>query len=205
MPPFERQQKRRVAIIPKSITALKKGGVAIDSFVTGWREPNHTLKSHVAQEPLESGVLVSDHVVALPTELELKGMVSDVKDGGDAPGRAWAKVRELHFERAILDVVTEWGYYKDMVIKNAETRQTGRGMQFTLTLQQILQVGVFVGQIVNPAALRVEELTQAIVLDPSTDGTIAPDTITGTFGSANQDLDPQTLENVYDIWGERGQ
>ena len=43
---------------------------------------------------------------------------------------------------ATLDVITEWGVYREMLIRRAEAPQVNRGMRFTLELEEVLRVGV---------------------------------------------------------------
>ncbi|MBF2754131.1 MAG: hypothetical protein ISN29_02590 [Gammaproteobacteria bacterium AqS3] len=190
--PYIQEQKPRVTIIPKARANVMEKGYIIDYFVTGWSEPAHTLKSNITQEPLENGALVTDHVVALPVELEMKGYVSDIIDGGAAPGRAWERMRELHNKKAILNVVTEWGYYEDMVIKTAETKQEGRGMEFTVVFQQILRVGIDINEIVNPTNKRTTATTTPVLLNIAGNDLLTPNPIGNTIESSGQELDEDT-------------
>ena len=124
----------------------------IDLLVTGYSDVKHELMSQIGTEQVEDGSQITDHVVAMPTKLSLVGHVSDISMGPDAAGDAWEEIRKLHREKAIMKVITEWGIYDEMVIKSADTMQNTRGMEFSLTLQHIVRVGVGRSTLVPVAA-----------------------------------------------------
>lgn len=124
----------------------------LDLWVTAWDEPSHSLSSELGTERIEDGSTITDHVVAQPAKLSLIGYISDVSMGPDAPGRAWAQIRKLHKDEAILKVITEWGEYPEMVIKRVDTTQTTRGMKFTLDMQEIVRVGVSRTEMITAAS-----------------------------------------------------
>lgn len=127
-------QARATAPVP----TLEQAGV------TGWVEPNHRLTSHTGNERVEDGTTITDHIVALPARLTMKGHVSDVTNpkGSDGAVDVWQTLRRLHKGEVLLSVVTEWATYKDMAIRSIDTTQTHRGMIFTMELQEVVRVGV---------------------------------------------------------------
>ena len=145
-------------MIPSAGVQVSSDNEFIDAYVSGWSQPQHYLKSNVAQEPLEDGAVITDHVVALPVSLDLKGYVSDVKDGAVAAGYAWQKIKEIQENEQLLNVLTEWGFYENMAIRTAETKQTGRGLMFSMSLVEVLKVAISVedlpGEVEDPATPR---------------------------------------------------
>ena len=139
----------------------------IDLYVTGYMDVKHELMSQIGTERLEDGSQISDHVVAMPTKVSMVGIVSDMAMGPEAAADCWERIRDVHKSKDILKVITEWGMYDEMVIKSADTTQTTRGMEFNITLQQIVRVGV-------------TQSTQAISTNPSNPATgRAPEVETG--------------------------
>ena len=101
----------------------------------------HRLSINTGGEPLEDGRDVTDHAVARQEEIFLTGFVSDY-EGEDRPGEAWETLRRLHKELEPVDVQTAWGHYPEMLIRRAEGIPVGRGLEFTLELEQVIRVGI---------------------------------------------------------------
>lgn len=114
----------------------------IDMLITGWSSPIHTIESQAGTERLEDGAVITDHVVAMPDKLTMTGWVSNLSQDGNAPAEAWEGIRELQRKEDVFKVVTEWAVYDEMFIIGATTTQTGRGMKFTIDLQQVVRVGL---------------------------------------------------------------
>ena len=152
-----------VALIPGAGTQI----AALAAVVDGYPEASHKLATTTGGEPLEDGRAVTDHVVARQEELELTGWVSDF-NGGDRPHDAWEALRRLHRDAEPVAVLTEWGSYPEMIIREAQARQVGRGMRFTLKLEQIIRVGVTdadlpSGQLSGPASGRSGQVNRGRV------------------------------------------
>lgn len=124
-------------------TAIATGKINFRQFVHGWSEPHHRLSSHIGNERIEDGSTVTDHVVALPARLTMKGHVSDVTSpqGSKGAASAWTELRLAHQNEILLKVVTEWWIYQRMVIRSIDTTQTNRGMEFMMEMQEIVAVG----------------------------------------------------------------
>ena len=126
-----------VALIPRAETRIEP----LTAVVDGYPDALHRLETATGGEPLEDGRQITDHAVALEDRVTLTGWVSDF-GGADRPANAWDAIRRLHRELEPVDLTTELGIYKEMLIKRVETHHTARGIRFTLTMQQILRVGV---------------------------------------------------------------
>jgi len=128
-----------VVLIPEIDTHIAVVADYIDTFT----DTQHRLRSQLGSEPVESGVTVTDHVVAMPDRIELRGLVSDLTESGYArPTRAWQRMQELHKESEPFSVSTPWGLYREMVIHSLDAVQAGGGMEFELKLQQIIRVSL---------------------------------------------------------------
>lgn len=127
----------------------------------GWLAVNFNINVNVAQEPLEDGTVVSDHVAARPTSFTVKGIVtnnrqsfafSGLTEGGDSdlpnqlgPGRVDNAKREIDIVCStgeVFPVDTPWGYYPHVVVKKASIRQTGSDAEISLNLQAIRIIGL---------------------------------------------------------------
>lgn len=128
-----------VALIPALSTTVEPLRAHVDNYL----EVKHRLTSKVGMEPVEDGTEVTDHVVAMPAELMLEGMVSDLTQAGNArPAESWAAMQRLHQEAEPMEVITPWGVYGEMVIERLDSRQEGGGMVFELNLRRILRVNL---------------------------------------------------------------
>ena len=131
-------------------------------FVDGYPDFLHRLQTRTGTEPLEDGTEVTDLAVALPPEIRLTGLVTDM-DGAQRPYQAWSQLRRLHATSRLLSVASEWGLYENMLIIRAEGVPQGRGLRCELELREVLIAGPpGVSSIVRtgPAEERSPEVTQ---------------------------------------------
>ena len=126
-----------VALIPRAATRIAPLVGLVHGFPTG----THRLETTVGGEALEDGREVTDHVVARQARLTLQFVVSDF-DGDSKPRDAWAEIRRLQKESEVLEVVTELGTYREMVIHRAEAPQRTRGIAGTIELREIERIGI---------------------------------------------------------------
>lgn len=119
---------------------------ALIGFVDGYPETRHKLRVETTEYPVEDGVLVQDHAVARAERLHLRGWVSDQVGEGFADharaARAATELRRLHRETALVEVTTELGTYRDMIITECDIEERGAGIAFELRLGQVLRPGV---------------------------------------------------------------
>ena len=100
--------------------------------------------------PVETGASLTDNAVIDPKVLTLKGYVSDLNPllGGlitiPGPGRgreAWSRIVALKDAREPVTVVTLLEVYENMLITSIDAPKsaaTGQGLEFTITLEEIL-------------------------------------------------------------------
>ena len=95
-----------MALIPSARTRIP---VLLD-VVHGYPTDSHRLETVTGGDPLEDGLMVTDHAVARQERLVLSGIVSDF-DGQQRPIDAWTELRRIHKEIEVVEVYTEWGHY----------------------------------------------------------------------------------------------
>ena len=160
-----------VALIPGADSRVP----LLTGLVDGYPTTEHRLETTTGGEPLEDGARITDHAVARQALLTLEGWVSDW-ESPDRPRAAWERIRELHKAVTPLEVITEWGRYTEMLIRRAETTQTGRGMRFRIELEEIVRVGVTESElppdtVSGPAAQRTGNVERGRI--PLSSGSVA--------------------------------
>ena len=108
-------------------------------YVDGYPGRQHKLTTATGGEPLEDGRMVTDHAVAEPRTLALTGIVSDFR-GGTRPIEAWQQIEAMHQMEEAVFVITEWGFYPEMIISRCVGTATGRGQRFEMDLKEIIRV-----------------------------------------------------------------
>ena len=131
-----------IAIIPERTTRIEP----LHGFVDGFTTTEHKLRSQIGESPLESGATIADHAVAEPIELSIEGLVTDIGPDNTPyrPERveeAWQKIVALQEGNEIVEVLTAWATYTEMIIESASARERGRGMSIQLRMRQIRRVG----------------------------------------------------------------
>lgn len=123
---------------------FREGGSAIVTFDTMVNE-EHRYTSRVTYFPIESGTIVSDHIINQPDVVNLSGLVSDTPLNIFAPfNRSVAVFNtlvQLHERREVVDVVTGIKIYRNMAITSLEVPRsvrTGQTLTFNITLQRIV-------------------------------------------------------------------
>ena len=131
-----------VAIIPGTETHIAPLRAVID----GYPEATHKLETSTGGEPLEDGRAVTDHAVARQARLTLVGWVSDFS--GKQAADAWNAIIRLHRDALPVEIVTEWGTYREMILRRVEAPQVDRGMAATMEFEEIIRVGIIDGDLV---------------------------------------------------------
>lgn len=123
----------------------------LSRHVDSYPDAMHELRATKTEYPLESGAVVSDHLVVRPARLVLTGFVSDLLIASPATaadrnahtrGRtAWDAVRALAAAGELIpEVITSIGAYRDMAVvgANAEvSARTGGALRFRLELEEM--------------------------------------------------------------------
>lgn len=149
------------------------GGANLITFDTMVSE-EHKFSSRVTYYPVESGTIVSDHILNQPDVVILSGLVTDTPLNIFATfNRSVAVFNtliQLHERRAVVDIVTGIKVYKNMAITSIDvprTVKTGQTLTFNIEFQKIVfdetiqvlrdQGNVFAGiQDVTPRAIVAE-------------------------------------------------
>lgn len=147
--PNNTRQSSKAVIVDDVTTAYIE---ELYDLIDGYQQESHTLDSTISRLPTEDGSSITDHIVYNPEKLTLTGKVSLKREGSEKrlsrsqervrQNEFWSKIRELMENKTVLSVYTTWGVYETMAIKSAQAEPSGMGMKFTLTLSQILRVGI---------------------------------------------------------------
>lgn len=123
---------------------LSNDGPAIITFDTMVSE-EHKFSSRVTYFPIESGTIVSDHIINLPDVVILSGLITDTPLNIFAPFNrsiaAFNTLIQLHERRQIVDIVTGIKIYRNMAITSIDvprTIKTGQTLTFNIELQRII-------------------------------------------------------------------
>lgn len=118
-------------MIPQPISIIRSmGGLVFDAVF----EENHESDLEVTDNPVETGVVVSDHAYMLPLRVTISAGVSDVLLSGSTTGdqfasdagrsrKAFQLLTELQSKAEPFDVQTGLKLYKNMVCKSVRSGQ----------------------------------------------------------------------------------
>ncbi len=155
-------------------------GINLISFDTMVSE-EHRFTSRVTYYPVESGTIVSDHIINQPDIVILSGLISDTPLNifalSNRSVAAFNTLIQLHERRQVVDIVTGIKVYKNMAITSIDvprTIKTGQTLTFNIELQRIVfddtiqvlrdQRNVFAGiQDVTPRAIVAENTNIPII------------------------------------------
>lgn len=157
-----------------------KSSVGIVSFDTMISE-EHKFSSRITYFPVESGPIVSDHIINQPVVIILSGLVTDtplnILAQFNRSVSAFDALVAIHENRQVVDVVTGIKIYRNMAITSLDvprTIKTGQSLTFNIQLQRIIfddtvsrslvNGNVFDGKIDNTPREIVAENTQIPIL-----------------------------------------
>ena len=146
---------------------------ALVGWVDGFPEEEHRVEVGVTTNPVESGSDLVDHAVRRPIMLKLTGFVSDLLAAPSlefSPGRsadAWAEILDLVENRTLVNVVSAFRQYENMLITKAvapRTVATGEALRFSLELQELLfsdtEITRLPPSVVDPAGPAADRTSQ---------------------------------------------
>lgn len=113
----------------------------------------HDRKADVTEHPVETGAIISDHVILQPARVTLSGFVSDagVAVGGAQPGNtqdAFDAIESAWESGDKMQVVSGYKTYSDMVITSVSLPKEKPGsMQFEIDLKHVTTVSSATGAI----------------------------------------------------------
>ena len=111
-----------VALIPDRATRIP----VLEGLIDGYPNEEHKLVTDTGDSPLEDGAIITDHAVALAEILELEGSASSLTRGGFAhPEAAMDALRRLHKAVALIDVITPFGFYPEMILRECSAPPRG--------------------------------------------------------------------------------
>ena len=130
MPPF--------SIFPRIAEIAPLSGI-----VDGFPDMKPKFSRAMGTNPLEDSTIITDHVVTLPEVLVLETEASTLTNAeGQGPAACMQALRTLANNETPLDIVTEWGPFSQMLLRQAEGGYRGRGGKWRLEFVEILRRGV---------------------------------------------------------------
>ncbi len=99
---------------PRLRTGSKVAGVV----VTVKESESHTYTANVTKLALESGAIVSDHMILEPETVAVTFSMTNAGDGASAAKDAFAAFVKMQKERQLVELVTEHAVYTNMVCTN---------------------------------------------------------------------------------------
>jgi hypothetical protein len=125
----------------KKYAQSKVGTVTFDTMVT----EEHRYSSRVTNYPVESGTIISDHIINEPDTVILSGLVTDtplnILAGFNRSIAAFNALIQIHERRQVIDIVTGIKVYKNMAITSLDVPRSiknGQSLTFNIQLQKII-------------------------------------------------------------------
>lgn len=120
------------------------GSVTVDAMIV----EQHSFSSTPTEIPIETGAVVTDHVVNNPDVITIEGFIGQAPFGGAGIGLSRVKqahntLKQLMKARLPISIITGLDVYNSMIITNYDVPRdvdTGADLHFTLTAQKIVQV-----------------------------------------------------------------
>ena len=147
----------------------KIGDVEFDALVVG----RHRRSAQVTKHPVETGGVISDHVILDPVQLVLEVVIGSAPTDaiqeratqallGANQGKRWEEAYNrlvAYYEAAKgLTVVLEKETYQDMVISSLETPESGDSLRASVTLDRVQFATTAVETVTLPRFSRAEKL-----------------------------------------------
>lgn len=153
--------------------------------VDAYLSESHDFESKVTEHPVESGSVVSDHIILLPPIVNITGIITDTPllkwnavSGLLTPeeGRSLAKIQqmlEMRDAKQLFSISTSLGIYKDYFFIRLSipfTAEDGYSVKFTATLKKLNLVTFRFGQKVlnqtQEVSARAAEINEVGVVTP---------------------------------------
>ena len=128
-----------------TIVRSRIGTIEIDATLSEL----HTYSADITENPVEDGIIFSDHIVLKPVVLEMEGRISDATQsllafrGPGTADAAFKKLINLQTSRETFEVRTATNVYKNMMFEELSIpreERDGRSIRFTAVLKEILVV-----------------------------------------------------------------
>lgn len=123
-------------IVKAATTLIGDNGVLLQH--SGITRQQRGLSTRLGGEPLEDGAEITDHAIAAPKTFDLDFVLSDF-GGIQQVKERWAVLEAMADAAVTVRVLTETGVYPEMLIKRAESVETGRSMRVKLELREVLR------------------------------------------------------------------
>jgi len=137
-----------VTLISKNSDGVDVGFLELDATPS----ETHVYESRPTNYPVETGVLITDHIRREPEQLRLDGFITNsptdlatpaVPFTSDLAQLAFDFLEEVYKERHLVDVVTRFKTYFDMAMSRLSiprTNRTGDALAFSCSFVRIVKV-----------------------------------------------------------------
>ena len=174
-----------------TITAASPFLVEVDAYLS----ENHSFQARMPDHPVESGVVVNDHIVLLPPIVNITGIITDTPLLKFDPngqlvtpeeGRSIDKINsllEMRDARELFSVSTTLGVYRNYFFLNLNipfTPEDGYSARFSATLKQLRLVTFRTGQKV----LNQSQSVSTRAAEPNDVGTTTPTKVNTSIGAS---------------------
>ena len=118
----KKQSRSRNRQVAGNQTTLNPQEFIIDIPITSIQSESHSFEAEIAQNAIETGAKVSDHVILLPKKVDVSFEISNWND--EDPRNSY-ELLEKHFEsRMPVDLITKHKLLKNMVLRNLQMLNT---------------------------------------------------------------------------------
>lgn len=130
---------------PHSQGILRGGPLVAGVEVSVVTSESHTLAATATKQSIESGAVVTDHVIITPASVSVVYEVSNTGDGPAVAKDVFETFKNMLEKRELIEVITEHYAYDNMVLVSLTPLHSApyRGrLQCTATLQRVNQVKI---------------------------------------------------------------
>jgi hypothetical protein len=142
-------------------------GIAVDVRISD----NHVIESEITQNTIESGAIVSDHIIHRPRKLSILFQQVNSKDGLARAISVWQQFRDLWRQRQLLSIQTLHETYDNMAIQNVSGLHTVPYLGALQCSLQLVQVNFVTFQYVQVTASQLGQDVAKTASSPIDQGT----------------------------------
>lgn len=124
----------------KKYARTSVSNIVLDAVIS----EEHSYNSRVTNYPIETGLIISDHIINEPDTLQITGVISDTPLSFLAPFNnsinAFNSLVEIHNRKERITVVTGIKVYTNMIITSLQVPrnvQSGQSLTFVIDLQKV--------------------------------------------------------------------
>lgn len=144
--------------------------------------------SRVMDYPVETGAILSDHKIILPTEIQMAGMIKS-----EFYASAYAAIRNAWINSTLLSVQTRTGTYRNMIVADMPHEEDPDAQNAVMQFIRFREVQFGVPSSVVPAA----SLSNYSPIDPRNNPTVSR----GLLSAATAGSSAYSYFRALSVWG----